>query len=291
MDFSGVTTALVTPFLKNLLDQKSFFNLLTDQIHQGVSSFVLNGTTGESPTLKESEVQTLCLWFKEFQKTTEKDLTLILGTGTFSTYTTVEKTKRAQSLGADAVLVVTPYYNKPSQEGLLEHFSLVSEATPLPLILYNVPSRTSSSLSLETVKNLSLVSNIIGIKEASGDTNFLTQIKQICHKDFLFLSGDDFTAVPSFLLGGDGVISVASHFIGKEMISWFQRRSDQSILKEFQKYEIFLKELYKDTNPIGAKQLLKQQGILLSAELRLPLKESKNKSVLDSFLKAKEIKK
>ena len=282
MDFSGITTALITPFLEDSLDKKSFLNLLDDQVKNGIVKFVINGTTGESPTLQESEVETLCLWFKEFQKQQELKLTLLLGTGTFSTKTTLEKTRKASVLGADAVLVVTPYYNKPSQEGLLEHFNLVAEATDLPLLLYNVPSRTASSLSLQTIQKLSLVPNIIGIKEASGDMNFLKEIKGSCHKDFLFLSGDDLTSIDSFFEGGDGVISVASHVLGREFTSWFKRSltQDKKVIKEFQDYKDFLKELYKQTNPIGVKQILTAVGLISSAELRLPLKESKQKNAL-----------
>ncbi|MGI9548702.1 MAG: 4-hydroxy-tetrahydrodipicolinate synthase [Bdellovibrionales bacterium] len=292
MSFSGITTALVTPFLSQKLDQKSFFNLLEDQTKQGIKSFVLNGTTGESPTLKEEEVRQLCLWFQDFQKTKNIKLNLLLGTGTFSTEVTLEKTKKAEGLGASAVLVVTPYYNKPSQEGLLEHFSLVAKATPLPVILYNVPSRTSSSLELATIKELALIPNIIGIKEASGDVDFLIKIRETCSKDFLFLSGDDFTAVKSMVLGGDGVISVASHVLGKVFLSWFKRATTEKelVLKEFEKYESFLKELYATTNPIGIKQLLKQKKIITSSELRLPLKQAKEKSSLleDLFLELEQ---
>ncbi len=282
MDFSGVTTALITPFLEGFLDQKSFLNLLEDQVKKGITKFVLNGTTGESPTLEESEVETLCLWFKEFQKKKGSDLKLLLGTGTFSTRTTIDKTKKAESLGADTVLVVTPYYNKPSQEGLFEHFRLVAEATTLPVLLYNVPSRTSSSLNLQTLQKLSLIPNIIGIKEASGDMTFLKEIKATCGKDFLFLSGDDFTAVDSFFLGGNGTISVASHVLGKEFVSWFERSldGDKKVLKEFKKYQNFLKELYRRTNPIGIKQILKKEGLIASAELRLPLKEPREEDFL-----------
>ncbi len=282
MDFSGVTTALVTPFSQGDVDQKSFLTLLESQVQQGVTKFVLNGTTGESPTLEESEVETLCLWFKKFQQQQKLNLKLILGTGTFSTRATLQKTKKAESFGADASLVVTPYYNKPSQEGLFEHFCLVAEATNLPLLLYNVPSRTSSSLSLETLQKLSVISNIIGVKEASGDKEFLKKIKEVCGKDFLCLSGDDFTAIESFFLGGDGVVSVASHVLGREFVSWFKRslNQDKTVLDEFKKYLPFLKHLYQQTNPVGIKQILKQQNLISSAELRLPLKEPKEKDSL-----------
>lgn len=285
--FKGITTALITPFLKGKLDRESFIKLLEFQVHGGVNSFVLNGTTGESPTLDEEEVQTLCLWFKDFEKSKNKKLTLLLGTGTFSTQGSVQKTKKAHNLGADGVLVVTPYYNKPPQEGLLEHFSSIASSTSLPVILYNVPSRTSSSLSLQTIKKLSAISNIVGIKEASGDINFLKEIKQQCGKDFLFLSGDDFTAVDSFFQGGDGVISVCSHALPQEMTQFFQRalKGDQQALTEFKQWMPFLKNLYHTTNPIGIKQLLQEMKVIASGELRLPLKapEQKDQALVDSF--------
>ena len=286
MDFSGVTTALITPFKNGELDKDSFFNLLTQQVDSGIKSFVINGTTGESPTLTTKEVENLCLWFREFEKTKGHKLQLILGTGTFSTQTTIEKTKKAKDLTADAVLVVVPYYNKPPQSGLLAHFQSVARSTTLPVILYNVPSRTSSSLSLDTITSLSKVKNIIGIKESTGDMEFLKQIKQNCGDDFLFLSGDDFTAVNSFLSGGDGVVAVCSHVLAKPLIAAYEKalKKDQTALDDFKKYDQFLTELYKQANPIGIKVLLKELGIISSSELRLPLKEPSQWS-LKEFLK------
>lgn len=287
MDFLGITTALITPFKKGHLDKDSFLNLLSRQVDDGIRSFVINGTTGESPNLLEDEVFQLCSWFRSFEKQKQISLKLILGTGTFSTKSSLQKTSQAEKLKADAVLVVVPYYNKPSQEGLLEHFKQVSASTTLPVLLYNVPSRTSLSLSVETIKELAKINNIIGIKEASGDMNFLKQIKEACDEDFLILSGDDFTAVESFFLGAKGVISVCSHVLAKEMNQFFQKalKKDKSVIEEFKTHNFFLEELYRYSNPIGIKVLLKELGWIESSELRLPLKEPFKQNLMQAFLK------
>ena len=223
MDFSGVTTALATPFREGALDRASFFRLLASQAAEGVRQFVINGTTGESPVLEEGEARTLFLWAREFERQSGCRLKLILGTGTFSTKASAEKTKKAAAMGADAALVVAPYYNRPPQRGLRAHFEAVAAAAPeLPILLYNVPSRTAVSLEPETVEALSAAPNIIGIKEASGDMALFQGIRDGCGKDFLLLSGDDGTAADSFFLGGDGVISVASHVLGREFLNLFE---------------------------------------------------------------------
>ena len=277
--------ALVTevPFLEGRLDKGSFRRLLKQQIKEGVRQFVLASTTGESPVLEYKEVQTLCQWFQEFERESSESLKLILATGTFSTRESVEKTQKAEDMGANAVLVVTPYYNRPSQKGLLLHFKEVARATSLPVLLYNVPSRTACSLRAETIKTLSEVENIVGIKEATGDMEFLKQIKQLCPKDFLLLSGDDLTCVEFFCLGGHGAISAGANVLARELISFLKDPTEG--LKEFEKYKDFLKELFKETNPVGVKQILAEQGIIDSSELRLPLVTLKNPSLSEAFQK------
>lgn len=273
MIFSGVITALVTPFLRGKLDKASFLKLLKSQTQQGLDHFVLDSTTGESPTLEEEDMEALVSWFREFEKEQGLVLRLMMGTGTFSTKKTVEKTRRAEKLGADSVLVVTPYYNRPSQEGLFRHFEQVAKATSLPVILYNVPSRTACSFDVSTLAKLSEIDNISGLKEASGDMDFFKKVCKACDEKFSLLSGDDFTCVESFLSGGNGMISAASNVMGRKFKEFFEKtkKNNSAVLKDFKKYGAFLKALYKETNPLGAKQVLAYLGVISSPETRLPL--------------------
>ena len=274
MDFAGITTALITPFSKTgELDKESFLKLLSFQVQEGVTQFVLASTTGENPTLEDQEIETLCHWLKSFE--TDQKLKLILASGSYSTKQAIEKTKKAVDLGADALLVVTPYYNKPPQKGLLLHYEKIAGASQLPLILYNVPSRTACSLELNTIEKLAQIENIIGIKEATGDINFLKQIRTAVPKNFLLLSGDDPTCAEFFNEGGHGAISAGANILAKELIEIFNSEpSKRSQL--FNKYQTFLEEIFKETNPIGLKQSLFLAGIISSKGLRLPLIEQDN---------------
>ena len=281
MNFSGISTALVTPFSQGKLDKISLFKLLKIQTQEGIKQFVLGSTTGENPVLEEKEIEQLCSWFKEFEEKNKLSLTMILATGSFSTKKTIEKTKRAKNLGAQAVLVVTPYYNKPSQKGLILHFEQVAQSSSLPLILYNVPSRTACSLDVESIKELSQIGNIIGIKEATGNIDFLKKIKQTCSKDFLLLSGDDLSCAEFFELGGHGAISAAANVLAKELLDIFRNSSNR--IERFKKYHFFLEELFKETNPVGLKQVLSKSGIIHSPELRLPMLFIENKNLSKAF--------
>lgn len=281
MLFSGIITALVTPFYEGDLDKDSFLRLLEQQIREGVNQFVLAGTTGESPVLNQKELKTLCHWFREFEREKGLSLSLILSAGSFSTIGTIEKIKKAEDMGADGLLVVTPYYNKPSQKGLLLHFEKVAGETLLPILLYNVPSRTACSFEVETVKTLSQVKNIVGIKEASGSMNFLKDIKISCPKNFSLLSGDDLSCMDFFCLGGHGAISAAANVLAREFVGFFKNPKGQ--VKEFEGYKDFLKELFKETNPVGVKQILSETGIIKSSELRLPLVDVKNERLSEAF--------
>ena len=221
MTFSGIITALVTPFCQGKLDKNSFLKLLESQVEQGINHFVLDSTTGESPTLEEGELEILVNRFREFEQEKGLTLKLMAGTGTFSTKKTVDKTHRAEKLGVDSVLVVTPYYNRPSQEGLFLHFKQVADSTSLPIILYNVPSRTACSLDVPTLARLAEIDNISGLKEASGSMDFFKKIRRACGEDFSLLSGDDLTCVESFLSGGDGTISAAANVMGRALKAFF----------------------------------------------------------------------
>jgi 4-hydroxy-tetrahydrodipicolinate synthase len=268
--FEGVITALVTPFYKGNVDEESFVKLLHHQIDGGVSGIVVNGTTAESPTLKLDEVKRLF----DIAKTEIKGrVRLIVGTGTNSTASTVELTQNAEKWGAEAALVVVPYYNRPPQRGLVAHFSTVARATKLPVILYNVPTRTSCSLEMGTVAKLADEKNIVGIKEASGNLALLEELKGISKKPFCLLSGDDGSGVVFCFRGGHGIISVISNLIPKELTNLVKdaRAKKSSANQDYKKFDDLMKWLYVEANPIPAKWALAQMGIIRSAELRLPL--------------------
>lgn len=268
----GVFTALVTPFDGGKVDFASLEKLVDFQIKNGVDGFVVNGTTAESPTLSKTEVEQI---YTAIRKQVGASVPLILGTGSNSTDATIENTKFAQKLAADASLVVVPYYNKPPQRGLAAHFKAVAAAaSELPLILYNVPGRTITALEAGTIQELSKVSNIVGIKEASGNIDFDKQIAKDCGSEFVMLSGDDGTYAAFLAAGGHGVISVATHIMPKQFKDWtVSARSGNSALglKEIEKYKRMIDLLFIEANPIPVKMALHKMGILKSPELRLPM--------------------
>lgn len=271
----GVITALITPFYRGKIDFYSLEKLITQQLQGGVDGFVVNGTTGESPTLTDDEVKKI---FNFVKKTItkikpKKDVWLILGTGTNSTASTVLKTKLVKKLKADAALVVVPYYNKPTQDGLVAHFTAVAKQTSVPIILYNVPGRTVVSLSHESTKKLSVIKNIVGIKEASGQLQDLdSKIKEI-KKNFAYISGDDASCIEFMKLGGGGVISVISHLIPGDLVrlSRLARGRDASVTLEYSKYEKLNGLLGVEPNPVPVKMALYLMGLIRSPEMRLPL--------------------
>lgn len=269
--FAGVITALVTPFDNGEVDFNSLGKLVKHQLDQGVDGFVVNGTTGESPNLARREVWEIF----EFVKTESGgQVPIIVGTGSNSTAQAIEFTREVGKWGADAALVVVPYYNKPPQRGLLAHYREIAKASLVPVIAYNVPSRTVTSLEAQTVGYLSHVDQIVGLKEASGDMDMLGRIKEVAPPNFSLLSGDDGTCVDFCAKGGHGVIAVASHVIGKEMKQYIQRAADGDAQADGEyrnRYAEFMKWLYVESNPIGVKMVLHWMGILATPELRLPL--------------------
>ncbi len=282
-EFRGVFTALVTPFFKGEIDQDSFSAVVEQQLAGGVRGFVVNGTTGESPTLHSEEVEQLLRAGREVAKSKGLNPVFVVGTGTNSTEKTVEATLRAQELGVDAALVVVPYYNKPNELGLVRHFEKLAQVVKIPLILYNVPSRTGVSLSVDTVAALSVHPQIIGLKEASGNLSLVKAFRDRCGDEFILLSGDDQTSLQFVYIGGDGVISVCSHVLPEQMVSWMRRvfEKDISAIVEFAKYRHLVQTLYLDSNPIPVKMALYLMNLIQSAELRLPLTElSEEKSLV-----------
>lgn len=268
--FSGIITALVTPFHQGEVDFESLKKLVRHQLSEGVDGLVINGTTAESPTLTATEVREI---FSTVRAEVGKKTPLILGTGLNSTAKTIQSTKEAKVLGADAALVVVPYYNKPPQRGLVAHFTAVAENAEVPIILYNVPGRTITSLSPESIGELSQVPNIIGIKEATGDMLFAREVFKKIRKDFFVSSGDDATFLDLVNLGGCGVISVVSNLFVKDLKTMFEeiRTGRASALEGFKKYQRLLGVLYIESNPIPVKWALYKMGIIQSPEMRLPL--------------------
>ncbi len=269
----GVFTALITPFENGKVDYNSLEKLLCHQLDNGVKGFVINGTTAESPALTSEETHMI---YSTVRAITGVEFPLILGTGTNSTAKTIQATKKAEDLGADAVLVVVPYYNKPPQRGLVQHFKSVASQTSLPVILYNVPGRTITSMTTETILELSEYKNIVGLKEASGDLKFDKELFSKVRKDFAMLSGDDGTYIDFLKLGGHGIISVMSNLIAKECVDWTNQVMQGDITaaeQSFEKYKTAIQSMYVEANPIPIKWMLYKKGIIKSPELRLPLCE------------------
>jgi 4-hydroxy-tetrahydrodipicolinate synthase len=270
-NFKGVISALLTPFDQGKVDYKSLENLVHYQLKNGINGFVVNGTTGESPTLNWDEVEKIYHCVREISK---NNVPIIIGTGLNSTEKTVSNSQKASKLGADAVLVVVPYYNKPPQRGMVQHFTKVAEASTAPLILYNVPGRTVVSLSLESLKALSASKKIVGIKEASGDLAYDKSMIEMTPSEFVKLSGDDGTYLPFLKLGGHGIISVMSNVITEACARWTKLATDGKWAEaesDFKKHEAFINGIYVEANPIVPKWMLYKMGIFKTPEMRLPL--------------------
>lgn len=272
-NFKGTFTALITPFKNEKIDFASLDRLLKHQLDGGVEGFVVNGTTAESPTLTSSEIAEL---FKHIRQFCGAGVPLIMGTGSNNTAKSIEDSKKAEDLGADAVLTVVPYYNKPPQRGLYEHFKAIATSVKIPTILYNVPGRTITGLNPETVGDLCKVPGVIGIKEASGKMDLAQEIIKHCGKDFVMLSGDDGTYVEFLGCGGHGVISVATHVIPRQMVQWKKWVSEGQISQaraDIEKYMNLINLLFVEANPIPVKKAVQLMGLIDSASLRLPLVE------------------
>lgn len=265
----GVFTALVTPFNRGEICWTSLKRLLRAQLDGGVDGIVVCGTTGESPTLNALEKKQL---FDFIRVEVSGSATLVMGTGGNSTAETVAATRAAKEWGAAAALVVVPYYNKPSQRGLYEHFKATATEGGLPVILYNVPSRTITKLELSTIQDLAKVPGIVAIKEASGDIEFGRSISS--KTDLLVSSGDDGTYLKLVSAGARGVISVISNVVPKETKALLNRavKGDAMADKEFaMRYGDLNNALYWEANPIPVKYVLYMMGLIESAEMRLPL--------------------
>jgi 4-hydroxy-tetrahydrodipicolinate synthase len=270
-DIRGAISALITPFNNGEVDYTSIEKLVSYQLENGIKGLVINGTTAESPTLKPNEISKI---FSVVRAQVGLNFPLILGTGSNSTEKTIEDTKKGAELGANAALVVVPYYNKPPQRGLVEHFKAVARNSDIPIILYNVPGRTITGMTLETITELAETKNILGIKEATGDIKFDQDIINKVAKSFLMLSGDDPTYIDFLKLGGHGIISVMSNLLTKESVRWTDlvlAGQLEQAQADFKKYLKLIGMMYCEANPIPVKWMLYKKGLIKSPELRLPL--------------------
>ena len=266
-----VSTAMITPFdRKGHIDFPKTTQLINHLIQNGTESLVVAGTTGESPTLTNEEKIAL---FQHVVKEVDKRIPVIAGTGSNNTYASIDLTKRAEQIGVDGIMVVAPYYNRPNQAGLFQHFQAVAESTKLPVMVYNIPGRSSVNIEPETIISLSKIHNIFAVKEASGNLNAMARIISETAEDFQLYSGDDGLTIPVLAIGGNGVVSVASHIIGNEM---------QEMIGAFLKGEIeraarlhpdllpIMEGLFAAPSPVPVKTALQLKGMDVGT-VRLPL--------------------
>jgi len=274
--FRGTYTALVTPFREGEIDRAAFEKLIEAQIAGGVDGIVPLGTTGESPTVTHAERRQI---IEVSVKTARKRCQVIVGTGSNSTRDAIAHTHEAEELGADGALVVAPYYNKPSQEGLFQHFSAIAEATRLPIVLYNIPGRCAIDVAAETVVRLAEnCRNIVSIKEASGSVERVSELARRLPNEFTILSGDDSLTLPFLSVGAVGVVSVVSNLFPAEISQlvrlFLEGKADQARQLHLKFFALF-KDLFIEPNPVPAKTALAWRGAM-SAEVRLPLTAMSN---------------
>ena len=287
MQFKGSIVALVTPFTEHGVDEWKLSELIEFQIKNGTSGIVPCGTTGESPTLSHEEHDRV---IEIAVDTVKKRVLVIAGTGSNSTSEAIRLTRHAQDAGADAALVVTPYYNKPTQKGLYLHFKAVADSVKIPLILYNIEGRCARNIETETVRKLAKdCKNIVGVKEASGNVEQARAVKEACGKNFVLLSGDDALTVPMMRLGGSGVISVVANIIPREtadVVKAFAKGDKETAEKMQAKLMPLIKAMFLETNPIPVKTACGLMG-LCSPKTRLPLceMEPENLEKLKAVLK------
>lgn len=269
--FTGSITAIVTPMFDNgEVDFESLKKLVIRQIKAKTSALVVCGSTGEAPVLTKNESQAI---LETVIKAADRKIPVIAGTGSYSTQTAIENTKIAMELGADACLLVTPYYNRPTQHGLYQHFKKIADSVPVPLILYNVPTRTGCDMLPCTVKKLAQVANIVGLKECVLSTSRVEELVSQCADKIDLFSGNDDEALPAILLGFKGVISVVSNaFPGafQKMCELALKGDASGARKINQQLMPLTQKIFSEANPIGIKWLLNEMG-LISSGIRLPL--------------------
>ena len=288
MLFNGNCTAVVTPFTKDLkkINFKTFGKLIDKQIESGCEAILLLGTTGETPTLSMQEKINIVNFGVEY---IDKRVPLIVGAGSNNTKEAIEKSEIYSKCNVDALLHVTPYYNKATQNGLYEHFKAISKSVDLPIIIYNVPSRTGVNILPQTVEKLSQFKNIVGIKEASGNVEQACEIKRICHKNFAVYCGEDALVLPLLSIGAQGCISVTGNLYPKEMNDickfFFNNNIEKSREMQY-KLMPLIKMLFIEVNPIPIKHALEFLGYDIGG-VRLPLTKMSDENAikLDELLK------
>lgn len=284
--FKGCGTALATPFNEKGVNFEVFGEMIEDQIKNGVDALIVCGTTGESSTMTDTERKET---IKFVVNKANKRVPVIAGTGSNNTSSAISLTKYAEEIGCDACLVVTPYYNKTTQDGLISHYSAIASITNLPIILYNVPSRTGVNILPETCYKLSKIPNIVAIKEASGNISQVAKIKALCQDDLAIYSGNDDQVIPLLSLGGIGVISVLSNIAPKYthdmVIEYLDGNTKEALNKQLNALNL-INSLFSEVNPIPVKYALKLKGYDFGKP-RLPLIElsDKNKDVLEKEMK------
>jgi len=287
--FKGILPALVTPFKGGEFDEKAYRKLIKYALDNGADGVVPNGTTGENPTLSSEERQNVISIAVEMCRPIGKKV--IAGAGNNSTYATIDLVNSVEKLGADAALVITPYYNKPTQSGLLLHFKTVAANTNLPIVMYNVPSRTGVNMTVETAVELSYVERIAGLKEASGNLAQFAEMSAGCAPGFTLLSGEDALTLPMMPLGCAGVITVAGNVAPKAMsdiLKYWEKGQVDKAWETQKKLLPLFKALFVETSPSPCKKALEMLNIC-SAEVRLPLapvKAETEKLLREAMIKA-----
>jgi 4-hydroxy-tetrahydrodipicolinate synthase len=268
--FKGAIVAIITPFKNGKVDEEALRKLIEFQIENGTSGIVPCGTTGESATLTHEEHDRVIEITIDAVK---KRIPVIAGTGSNSTAEALRLTKHACEAGADGALIVCPYYNRPTQEGLYQHYKAIAEEVPLPIVVYNIPGRTGVNLNPDTLARLAKIPNIVGVKEAAGSIKQMSDIIGLCDPDFDVLSGDDAFTLPLLALGGKGIISVISNVAPAdmaEMVSAFEAGDLEKARRLHYKMIPLIDSLFVETNPVPVKAALSMMG-MIEYELRLPL--------------------
>ncbi len=291
MLFEGSGVAIITPFLEDgSIDFEGFDTLVNFQIENGTDALIVLGTTGEAATMTEEERLELVEYTIEI---VEDRVPIIVGTGSNNTQETIDFSQKIDRLDVDGLLVVTPYYNKSTEKGLYEHFRVIAEAVDLPIILYNVPSRTNVTIPVETVRQLAEIDNIVGIKDATSDLAYTANVRRVTSPDFAIYSGNDDTVVPLMSVGGSGVISVLANIMPKEMHEMTQLYLDGHT-EEAGRMQVDLMpaiaSIFVETNPVPVKAAANMMG-LPGGHLRLPLYEAEDatKELLRKTLAEREL--